>query len=149
MSTARETVNSMLFLAAQGYFDGTICHRMVPGFVLQCGDPTGTGTGNPGYRVPDEFPDSSDGYVQGVVAMANAGPGTTGSQFFIVLGDATFLPPQFTVIGTIADVAPLIALLETVPLGVSVSWRNECSARNHLYQLCDVGRVGEDLPEAR
>lgn len=120
-SSAPETVDSMRFLAAEGFFDGTVCHRLVPGFVLQCGDPTATGIGSPGYRVPDEFPDSSEVYVAGTVAMANAGPGTTGSQFFIVIGDATFLPPQFTVIGTIDDIEPLIEALDEVPLGVSRS----------------------------
>ena len=114
---APETVQSMVFLATERYFDGTICHRLVPGFVLQCGDPTGTGTGGPGYLVADEFPDTGDAYVEGVVAMANAGPGTTGSQFFVVIGESILLPPQFTVIGTVGDIAPLIALLDTVPLG--------------------------------
>lgn len=119
--TAPATVDSMLFLAAAGFFDGTVCHRLVPGFVLQCGDPSATGTGSPGYRVPDEFPESGDVYVEGVVAMANAGSGTTGSQFFVVIGDATFLAPQFTVIGTIDDVQPLIAALAGVPLGTARS----------------------------
>lgn len=116
---APETVNSMLFLAARGYFNGTICHRLVPGFVLQCGDPTGTGTGSPGYVVVDEFPESGAAYAVGAVAMANSGPGTTGSQFFVIIGDATFLPPQFTIIGKVSEIQPLIAALDTVPLGTS------------------------------
>ena len=78
-AAAPETINSMLFLASEGYFEGTIRHRLVADFVLQCGDPTGTGRGGPGYQLSDEFPESSDVYVPGTVAMANAGPGTTGS----------------------------------------------------------------------
>ena len=116
---APESVASMVFLAEAGYFDGTICHRLISGFVLQCGDPTGTGLGNPGYVVPDEFPEAGTGYVPGVVAMANSGPGSTGSQFFVVIGDAINLPPSYTVIGSVADVGPLIEALDTVPLGSS------------------------------
>lgn len=113
-----ETVNSFLFLAQEGYFDGTACHRLVPGFVLQCGDPSATGVGEPGYRIADEFPDDGFVYEQGVIAMANAGSGTTGSQFFLVIGDASFLGPEFNVLGTFED-AGLIEALGTVPLAAS------------------------------
>ena len=90
--TAPESVNSFVFLARQGYFDGTVCHRYVPGFMLQCGDPTGTGTGRPGYTVSDEYPAEGFVYEKGTVAMANSGPGTTGSQFFLVVGGSGFSP---------------------------------------------------------
>jgi peptidyl-prolyl cis-trans isomerase B (cyclophilin B) len=116
---APETVNSFAFLASQGYFDGTVCHRFVPGFVLQCGDPTATGTGNPGYTVPDEFPEEGFVYGEGVVAMANAGLGTTGSQFFLVIGDASFLPATFNVVGTFSDPNGVVEALAGVTLGVS------------------------------
>jgi peptidyl-prolyl cis-trans isomerase B (cyclophilin B) len=109
------TVQSMVFLAGKGYFDNTVCHRLTASEglkVLQCGDPEGTGGGGPGYVVPDELPKDlpagptlQDGtetaiYGRGLVAMANAGPNTTGSQFFLVYGDST-LPPSYTVFGTI------------------------------------------------
>jgi peptidyl-prolyl cis-trans isomerase B (cyclophilin B) len=98
------TVNSFVSLASQGYFDGTSCHRMgtEQGFqFLQCGDPTGTGSGGPGYQFADELT-GSETYPAGTVAMANAGPGTdtNGSQFFLVFGD-TGLKPDYTVFGTI------------------------------------------------
>lgn len=95
------TVNSFVSLARQGYFDGTACHRVVDQgiFVLQCGDPSGTGSGGPGYAVPDEF-DAITGYPAGTLAMANSGqPNTGGSQFFIVFADSP-LPPQYTVFGS-------------------------------------------------
>lgn len=95
------TVNSFVSLAGQGYFDGTDCHRLADGgiFVLQCGDPGGTGAGGPGYEFDDEL-SGTETYPAGTLAMANAGPGTNGSQFFIVFAD-TPLPPDYTVFGTI------------------------------------------------
>jgi len=97
------TVNSFVSLAQQGYFDGTTCHRLTTeGIkVLQCGDPTGTGSGGPGYSFADELT-GSETYPAGTLAMANAGPDTDGSQFFIVYGD-TPLPPQYTVFGNVDD----------------------------------------------
>ncbi|MET0822434.1 MAG: peptidylprolyl isomerase [Aeromicrobium sp.] len=93
------TVSSFASLAKQGYFDGTKCHRLVPGFVLQCGDPSATGQGGPGYSFADEL-SGKETYPAGTLAMANAGPDTNGSQFFIVLADAD-LPPSYTVFGTV------------------------------------------------
>lgn len=97
------TVNSFVSLAEQGYFDDTVCHRLVDYgiFVLQCGDPTATGTGGPGYVFADEG-DSSMTYPRGTVAMANRGPDTNGSQFFLVW-DETPLEPDYTVFGTIDE----------------------------------------------
>jgi peptidyl-prolyl cis-trans isomerase B (cyclophilin B) len=111
-----ETVNSFVFLAREGYFDGTACHRIVEGFMTQCGDPTATGLGDAGYSIPDEFPADGFVYERGVVAMANAGPGSTGSQFFIVTGDASFLPPTFSVLGTVVGSEDTLAALDAVPL---------------------------------
>jgi peptidyl-prolyl cis-trans isomerase B (cyclophilin B) len=103
---APETVNAMLWLADQGYFDSTLCHRLVTGGikVLQCGDPTATGTGGPGFKIPDENLPAESGvnYPAGTVAMANAGPGTSGSQFFIVYEDTT-LPPNYTIWGEVGS----------------------------------------------
>ncbi|GAA5166579.1 peptidylprolyl isomerase [Pseudonocardia eucalypti] len=97
------TVNSFVSLARQGYFDATSCHRLTtdPGLqVLQCGDPAGTGGGGPGYSFADEtYPQLS--YGRGYLAMANAGPNTNGSQFFMIYGDASALSPDYTVFGYI------------------------------------------------
>ncbi|GEL19054.1 peptidylprolyl isomerase [Pseudonocardia asaccharolytica] len=97
------TVNSFVSLAQQGYFDGTGCHRLTTSAglqVLQCGDPTGTGGGGPGYTFADEtFPELT--YGRGLLAMANAGPDTNGSQFFMIYGDAQ-LPPNYAVFGSIS-----------------------------------------------
>ncbi len=103
---ASETVAAQTKLVDEGYFDGTPCHRVVTDgiYVLQCGDPTGTGTGGPGYQLPDEnLPDAtSDNYPVGTVAMANSGPNTAGSQFFIVYQDTT-LPPGYTIWGEVTE----------------------------------------------
>jgi len=95
------TVNNFESLASQQYFDATTCHRLVDTgiFVLQCGDPTATGAGGPGYTFADEVT-GSETYPAGVVAMANRGTDTNGSQFFIVWADSE-LPPQYTVFGTV------------------------------------------------
>jgi cyclophilin family peptidyl-prolyl cis-trans isomerase len=114
---APQTVNSFVFLADRGYFDGTAVHRVVPGFVIQAGDPTGSGTGGPGYRLPDELPPQGFVYGPGVVAMANAGPDTSGSQFFIVIGD-TGLDARFSVFGVVVDGVETLARIVAVPLGV-------------------------------
>ena len=114
---APETTNSFVFLAESGYFDGTVSHRIIPDFMMQAGDPTATGRGGPGYTLPDELPTGEGVYTRGVVAMANAGPGTTGSQFFIMLGDAAWLGPQYSVIGSVASGLDVLDLIAQVPLG--------------------------------
>jgi peptidyl-prolyl cis-trans isomerase B (cyclophilin B) len=101
---ATHTVNSFAFLAGKHYFDNTPCHRLTTSgiYVLQCGDPTGTGTGGPGYTIPDENLKGAT-YPAGTVAMANTGqPHTGGSQFFFVYDD-TQLPPQYTPFGTVTQ----------------------------------------------
>ena len=103
---APATVASMAFLTEEGYFDLTACHRLTTEgiFVLQCGDPAGNGTGGPGYSIPDEnLPAEGEAnYPAGTVAMANAGPGTGGSQFFIVYEDTT-LPSGYTIWGKVTE----------------------------------------------
>lgn len=96
-------VNSFESLAAQGFYTGTVCHRLADNglFMLQCGDPTGTGMGGPGYRFADEV-DRSAVYPAGTVAMANSGADTNGSQFFLVYQDSR-LPPAYTVLGQMDD----------------------------------------------
>jgi cyclophilin family peptidyl-prolyl cis-trans isomerase len=96
-----QTVNNFVFLARDGFYDGVIFHRVVPGFVVQGGDPTGTGRGGPGYRFRDEL-EGDGNYARGVVAMANAGPHTNGSQFFICL-DNVGLPHAYTIFGRVTD----------------------------------------------
>lgn len=128
------TVQSMAFLAGEGFFNETTCHRLTTAEqlkVLQCGDPAGNGSGGPGYVVPDELDvaaslepaEAPDGetevvtYPRGIVAMANRGPGTTGSQFFLVYGDST-LPPNYAVIGMI-DEAGLATLDQIAAAGIT------------------------------
>ncbi|HET7690902.1 MAG TPA: peptidylprolyl isomerase [Nocardioidaceae bacterium] len=101
------TVGSFTWLASQGYFDGTKCHRLVVDFVLQCGDPSATGMGGPGYSFADEL-EGDETYPVGTLAMANSGPDTNGSQFFIVLKDAQ-LPPAYTVFGTVDEAGMEVA----------------------------------------
>jgi cyclophilin family peptidyl-prolyl cis-trans isomerase len=114
------TANSFVFLADRGYFDGTVMHRVLPGFVIQGGDPTATGTGGPGYLIPDELPPDGFSYGPGIVAMANRGPNTSGSQFFIVIGE-TGLPTAYSVFGFVADGAETLNDIASVPLGQSVT----------------------------
>jgi peptidyl-prolyl cis-trans isomerase B (cyclophilin B) len=120
---APKTIASEAFLAGEGFYDNTTCHRLTTEgiFVLQCGDPRGDGTGGPGYRVPDEnLPtDVADGeisYPAGTVAMANAGPGTSGSQFFIVYKD-TVLPAGYSIWGTVTSGLEMVQ--EIADLGVA------------------------------
>ncbi len=104
------TVHSFAHLAAGNYFDATACHRLTTSEtlkVLQCGDPTGTGSGGPGYEFDNENTDGAT-YPAGTVAMANAGAGTNGSQFFLVYADSQ-LPPDYTVFGTITSGLEVIA----------------------------------------
>lgn len=96
---APKTVNNFVFLARKRFYDGLTFHRTSPGFVIQGGDPSGDGSGGPGYEFADELPD--DGYPLGSVAMANSGPDTNGSQFFIVTGDASFLKNAYSKFGTL------------------------------------------------
>ena len=117
--TAPETVNSFVFLAEEGYFDGTVSHRVIPGFMMQAGDPTATGLGGPGYTIPDELPGEGMTYERGVVAMANAGPGTARSQFFILFGDADWLPPSYSIFGRVTDGFATLDAIEAIPLGQS------------------------------
>lgn len=114
---APETVRSATFLAEQGFYDATACHRLTTEgiYVLQCGDPAGDGTGGPGYVLPDEnLPAQGQAnYPAGTVAMANAGPGTAGSQFFLVYEDTT-LPPAYTVLGTITQGLDIVQEIASV-----------------------------------
>jgi peptidylprolyl isomerase len=111
---APRTVNSFVFLARYHYFDGIAFHRIIPGFVLQGGDPTGTGSGGPGYRFADELPKPGR-YQIGSLAMANAGPDTNGSQFFVISGpDGVRLPPQYSLFGAVVSGGDVVAAIDAV-----------------------------------
>jgi cyclophilin family peptidyl-prolyl cis-trans isomerase len=114
---APKTVNNFVFLALHHYFDGIIFHRVINGFVCQGGDPTGTGTGSPGYRFEDELPKPGQ-YEIGSVAMANAGPDTNGSQFFLISGPSgASLPPQYSLFGKIVKGLDVLDAMQRVPTG--------------------------------
>jgi peptidyl-prolyl cis-trans isomerase B (cyclophilin B) len=112
---APKTVENFTKLARDGFYDGVIFHRVIPDFMIQGGDPTGTGSGGPGYTFEDEFNDNK--VVRGALAMANAGPNTNGSQFFIVTTEAaSWLDGKHTVFGRVTegmDVVDVISALET------------------------------------
>ena len=115
-TAAPATSASLVSLAEQGYFDDTVFHRIVPGFVIQGGDPTQSGTGGPGYSTVDP-PAQGAGYVKGVVAMAKtqAEPaGTSGSQFFVVTGDDIGLPPDYAVVGEVTEGLDVVELIGTL-----------------------------------
>ncbi|HEY8741850.1 MAG TPA: peptidylprolyl isomerase [Chloroflexota bacterium] len=110
------TVNNFVFLACHGFYDGLIFHRVVPGFVIQGGDPQGTGAGGPGYSFKDELPSSSSVYTAGAVAMANSGPNTNGSQFFICTANDTSLPPNYTYFGKVTQGMDAVTAISKVNL---------------------------------
>jgi cyclophilin family peptidyl-prolyl cis-trans isomerase len=100
-ASSPQAVNNFVFLARDGYYDGVIFHRVISGFMIQGGDPTGTGRGGPGYRFRDEI-EGPGSYKRGTVAMANAGPHTNGSQFFICHTDVG-LPHSYTIFGQVSS----------------------------------------------
>ena len=111
---APATVNNFVFLARDGFYDGVIFHRVIPGFMIQGGDPTGTGTGGPGYQFQDE--PVKRRYERGILAMANAGPNTNGSQFFVMHADNA-LPPNYTIFGKLVDGEPALDAIATAQTG--------------------------------
>ncbi len=111
-AAAPKTVNNFVVLGRYHYYDGIAFHRIIPGFVLQGGDPHGTGRGGPGYHFEDELPGPGR-YEVGSLAMANAGPDTNGSQFFIVSGtDGTRLPPQYSLFGQVVEGLDVVAAID-------------------------------------
>ena len=103
-----------MYLARYHYFDNTPCHRIIPNFVIQCGDPTGIGTGGPGYSFADELPKAGE-YKLGSLAMANSGPNTSGSQFFVISdNDGIALPSRFSLFGQITKGLDVVAKLDAV-----------------------------------
>ena len=98
---APKTVENFLKLVGKGFYDGVVFHRVIPGFMVQTGDPEGTGRGGPGYTIPDEFHPKLRHDKAGVLSMANAGPNTGGSQFFITLGPTPHLNDKHAIFGTV------------------------------------------------
>ncbi len=111
---APATVNNFVFLARWHYYDGIVFHRIIPGFMLQGGDPQGSGRGGPGYQFKDELP-APGRYEIGSLAMANAGPNTNGSQFFIVSGPSgVSLPPSYSLFGKVVGGLDVVEAIEAV-----------------------------------
>ncbi len=113
---APKTAASLVSLAGKGFFDGTVFHRIVPGFVIQGGDPTQAGTGGPGYSTVDKPPATAT-YTKGVVAMAKSGaeaPGTSGSQFFVVTAEDAGLPPEYAVVGKVTTGLDVVEQIGTL-----------------------------------
>ena len=116
---APKTAASLVALAQNGFYDGTTFHRVVPGFVIQGGDPTGTGAGGPGYKTVDAPPQTA-AYTSGVVAMAKTGTepaGTSGSQFFVVTGADIGLPPDYAIVGSVTDGMDAVSAIEELGVG--------------------------------
>jgi cyclophilin family peptidyl-prolyl cis-trans isomerase len=114
---APTTVNNFVYLARYHYYEGVVFHRIIPGFMLQGGDPTGTGRGGPGYRFADELPKPGR-YELGSLAMANAGPDTNGSQFFVISGPSGVrLPPQYSLFGKVVSDMSVVSAIEAVGSG--------------------------------
>ena len=111
---APKTVNSFVYLARWHYYDGVVFHRIIPNFVLQGGDPRGDGTGGPGYRLEDELPKAGR-YEVGSLAMANSGPNTNGSQFFVITGSSgAALPPSYSLFGKVVQGLDVVAAIDEV-----------------------------------
>ena len=139
-----ETVNNFIFLARHHYYDGVVFHRVLEDFMAQTGDPTGTGTGGPGYQFEDEIVEGLGHAERGTVSMANAGPGTNGSQFFITFGPTPHLDGRHTVFGeVVAGDEVLDALTRIDPSGPSAVLK----ADEPLETLVDQGVMLEGDPE--
>jgi cyclophilin family peptidyl-prolyl cis-trans isomerase len=114
---APSTVNNFVYLARYHYFDGLVFHRVIKGFMCQGGDPEGSGRGGPGYKFDDELPKPGR-YEVGSLAMANSGPNTNGSQFFIVSGSSGVgLPPSYSLFAKVVKGLDVVAAMEAVPTG--------------------------------
>ena len=133
--TAPKTVNNFVFLARYHFYDGLIFHRIIRGFMCQGGDPTATGTGGPGYQFVDELPKPGR-YDIGSLAMANAGPNTNGSQFFIVSGPkGRQLPPQYSLFGQVAKGLDALDAMQNVP---TVGERPQTDVTIHTVTITEV-----------
>jgi len=118
------TVNNFVFLARDGFYDGVIFHRVIKGFMIQGGDPTGTGMGGPGYRFRDEL-EGPGKYSRGTVAMANSGPNTNGSQFFIMHTDYG-LPHNYSIFGQVTAGIDVVDAIANTPTGAQDRPHDDC-----------------------
>ncbi len=112
---APKTVANFIKLARQGFYDGLIVHRVIPGFMIQTGDPTGTGRGGPGYTFADECSPKLHHEGSGVVSMANAGPNTNGSQFFITLAPTPWLDGKHSIFGHVIEGQAVVEAIAAAP----------------------------------
>ena len=134
---APETVNAFVFLAKQGFYEGVIFHRVIPGFMIQGGDPTGTGTGGPGYRVPAEF--NKRKHTRGVLSAARTNdPNSAGSQFFIMHGDAPYLDNQYTVFGKVIEGLETVDKIANAPTGANDRPRDPTSIKSITIEEKDA-----------
>ncbi len=135
---APKTVNNFVFLALYHYYEGVICHRIIKNFVIQGGDPAGTGRGGPGYKFADELPKAGQ-YEIGSFAMANAGPNTNGSQFFIISGpDGARLPPAYALFGKVIKGLEIVADIQSVPTGGGDKPREDVVINKVTITVSDV-----------
>lgn len=131
------TVNNFVCLATNDYYDGVIFHRVIRDFMIQTGDPTGTGRGGPGYTFNDELPGEELNYVEGSVAMANSGPNTNGSQFFISTGNNTgTLEKNYSIFGQVVEGQDVVNTISEVP--VSMNQQGEQSVPAATMTILDV-----------
>ncbi|MNE25871.1 putative peptidyl-prolyl cis-trans isomerase [compost metagenome] len=134
---APKTVNNFVFLSRQGYYDNVIFHRIIESFMIQTGDPTGTGMGNPGYKFEDEKTNYT--YEPGIVAMANAGPDTNGSQFFICTGEDSVglnSQPNYTIFGKVTDGMDVVKQIAATPVDVGPG--GETSSPTETIQIKEI-----------
>jgi cyclophilin family peptidyl-prolyl cis-trans isomerase len=125
-SEAPKTVNNFVFLAREDFYNDVIFHRVIESFMIQGGDPTGTGTGGPGYRFADEPVKRQ--YLRGTLAMANAGPNTNGSQFFVMHADYP-LPPNYTIFGKLSSGEDVVDAIASAPTGANDRPKDPVSIR--------------------
>ncbi len=114
---APKTTKNFIDLAEKGFYDGVIFHRVIEGFMLQGGDPTGTGRGGPGYNIPDEFHPDLKHSEEGMLSMANAGPNTGGSQFFVTLAPTSWLDGKHAIFGKVVEGMEVVRAIGSTPTG--------------------------------
>ena len=134
---APKTVNNFVFLAREGFYDGTVFHRVIPNFMIQGGDPAGNGMGGPGYQFEDETRGSPHKFDKaGKLAMANAGPNTNGSQFFITVAPTTWLTGKHTIFGEVVEGQEVVDKITKVPRG-----RQDRPVKDVVLQSVAIERV--------
>lgn len=138
-SEAPFTVNNFVFLARKGFYNGTKFHRVIEGFMIQGGDPTGTGRGGPGYTFNDEG--IVRDYLRGTLAMANAGPNTNGSQFFIMHQPQASLPKSYVIFGQVMEGIDSVDKIATAPVGPNESGENSTPLEDVIIESVTVEEV--------